>query len=91
MPATRERRSAAAAGRVASARVVLGQVAPVPWRAQAAEELLRGKAIDPEVAAQAGEAAVRGARALSGNRYKIQLARVAVKRALLAAAGRKEA
>ncbi len=78
-------------GKVASARVVLGQVAPVPWRAQAAEELLRGKAIDPEVAAQAGEAAVRGARALSGNRYKIQLARVAVKRALLAAAGRKEA
>jgi xanthine dehydrogenase YagS FAD-binding subunit len=78
-------------GKVASARVVLGQVAPVPWRAQAAEELLRGKAIDPEVAAQAGEAAVRGARALSRNRYKIQLARVAVQRALLAATGRKEA
>ncbi|HYL06412.1 MAG TPA: xanthine dehydrogenase family protein subunit M [Thermoanaerobaculia bacterium] len=78
-------------GKVASARVVLGQVAPVPWRAQAAEELLRGKAVDAEVAAQAGEAAVRGARALSGNRYKIQLARVAVRRALLAAAGRKEA
>lgn len=78
-------------GKVASARVVLGQVAPVPWRAQAAEELLRGKAIDPEMAAQAGEAAVRGARALSRNRYKIQLARVAVQRALLAATGRREA
>ena len=78
-------------GRVASARVVLGQVAPVPWRAQPAEELLRGKAVDAEMAAQAGEAAVRGARALSGNRYKIQLARVAVERALLAAAVRKEA
>jgi xanthine dehydrogenase YagS FAD-binding subunit len=79
-------------GKVASARVVLGQVAPVPWRAQAAEGLLRGKAVDAEVAAQAGEAAVRGARALSRNRYKIQLARVAVRRALLAAAaGRKEA
>jgi xanthine dehydrogenase YagS FAD-binding subunit len=77
-------------GKVESARVVLGQVAPVPWRAQAAEELLRGKAIDPAVAGQAGEAAVQGARALSRNRYKIQLARVAVKRALLAAAGQKE-
>jgi xanthine dehydrogenase YagS FAD-binding subunit len=78
-------------GRVESARVVLGQVAPVPWRAQAAEELLRGKAIDAAVAGQAGEAAVRGARPLSQNRYKVQLARVAVKRALLAAAGQKEA
>ena len=78
-------------GRVASARIVLGQVAPVPWRAQAAEELLRGKAIDAALAGQAGDAAVRGARALSRNRYKIQLARVAVKRALLAATGQKEA
>jgi xanthine dehydrogenase YagS FAD-binding subunit len=77
-------------GKVESARVVLGQVAPVPWRAQAAEELLRGKAIDPAVAGQAAEAAVQGARALSRNRYKIQLTRVAVKRALLAAAGQKE-
>jgi xanthine dehydrogenase YagS FAD-binding subunit len=78
-------------GRVASARIVLGQVAPVPWRAQAAEELLRGKAIDAALAGQAGDAAVRGARPLSRNRYKIQLARVAVKRALLAATGQKEA
>ena len=78
-------------GKVGSARVVLGQVAPVPWRAQAAEELLRGKTIDAVVAGQAGEAAVAGARALSRNRYKIQLARVAVRRALLAATGHQEA
>jgi len=78
-------------GKVDTARVVLGQVAPVPWRAQAAEELLRGKALDAAVARDAGEAAVRGARPLSQNHYKIQLARVAVKRSLLAAAGIQEA
>ncbi|HVT19589.1 MAG TPA: FAD binding domain-containing protein [Thermoanaerobaculia bacterium] len=76
--------------RVLAARVVLGQVAPVPWPAAAAEDLLRGQAadaIDAALAERAGEAAVQGARALSRNRYKIQLARVAVKRAVLAAAG----
>jgi xanthine dehydrogenase YagS FAD-binding subunit len=74
-------------GQVARARVVLGQVAPVPWTAAEAEEFLKGKSLDPEVAAKAGEAAVAKAKALSHNKYKIQLARVAVKRALLAAAG----
>ncbi len=74
-------------GKVGRARVVLGQMAPIPWTAAEAEELLRGKELDAAVAAQAGEAAVQKAKALSHNRYKIQLARVAVKRALLAAAG----
>jgi xanthine dehydrogenase YagS FAD-binding subunit len=74
-------------GQVGRARVVLGQVAPVPWSAAEAEEFLKGKSLDPDVAAKAGEAAVAKAKALSHNKYKIQLARVAVKRALLAAAG----
>ncbi len=74
------------AGKVTSARVVLGHVAPVPWPAPAAEKWLVGRPISVETAAKAGEEAVRGARPLSGNRYKVQLARVAVKRALLAAA-----
>lgn len=74
--------------RVAEARVVLGQVAPVPWRASGAEEALVGRAVSPESAAEAGEAAVAGAKPLSRNRYKIQLARVAVRRALLRAAGK---
>jgi xanthine dehydrogenase YagS FAD-binding subunit len=73
--------------RVARASIVLGQVAPIPWRAKAAEALLAGKAIDRALAEKAGEAAVEGAKPLSRNRYKVQLARVAVKRALLAAAG----
>ncbi|HKV07705.1 MAG TPA: xanthine dehydrogenase family protein subunit M [Thermoanaerobaculia bacterium] len=74
--------------KVSQARVVLGQVAPVPWVAKEAEAFLVGKDIDEKIAEKAGEAAVAGAKALSRNRYKIQLARVAVKRALLAAVGR---
>jgi len=74
------------AGRVARARIVLGHVAPIPWAANDAAQWLTGKSITEETAAQAGEAAVAGAKPLSGNKYKVQLARVAVKRALLAAA-----
>ncbi len=71
---------------VASARVVIGHVAPVPWVARQAEQMLAGKTITEDVAVQAGEAAVAGAAPLSQNAYKVQLARVAVKRALLQAA-----
>ena len=76
-----------AGGTVSRARVVLGQVAPIPWAAAEAEEFLKGKAINRTVAEKAGEIAVQKARALSMNAYKIQLTRVAVKRALLTAAG----
>jgi xanthine dehydrogenase YagS FAD-binding subunit len=72
---------------VQSARVVMGAVAPVPWRSQAAEQALAGKAVTAETAAAAGEAAVRGAMPLSQNAYKIQVARTAVERAILSAAG----
>ncbi len=70
--------------------VVLGQVAPIPWVAAETEEFLKGKAIDRSVADKAGEIAVQKARALSMNPYKIQLTRVAVKRALLTSVGRME-
>jgi xanthine dehydrogenase YagS FAD-binding subunit len=70
--------------KITSARVVLGHVAPVPWRSHAAEQALEGKSLNDATAAAAGEAAVRGANPLSQNGYKVQLARVAVKRALLA-------
>jgi xanthine dehydrogenase YagS FAD-binding subunit len=71
---------------IASARVVLGHLAPTPWVASQAERMLAGKTITDDVAGQAGEAAVAGAAPLSKNGYKVQLARVAVKRALLLAA-----
>ena len=72
---------------VQNARVVLGAVAPTPWRSQAAEAVLKGKAISPQVIAEAAEAAVKNAKPMSQNAYKVQLARVAVERALARAAG----
>lgn len=76
-------------GKVTSARVALGHVAPIPWRSAAAEQALVGKSINEDTAKAAGEAAVVGAKSLGRNAYKIQLARVAVKRAVLAAGGAK--
>jgi xanthine dehydrogenase YagS FAD-binding subunit len=73
---------------VGTARIVLGHVAPIPWVATQAEQALAGKAVSEEVAEQVAKAAVAGATPLSQNGYKVQLAKVAVKRALLAAAGR---
>lgn len=73
-------------GTVRSAKIVLGHVAPTPWRVQAAEAVLVGKRVTEETATEAGDAAVRAARPLSRNAYKVQLTRVAVKRAILAAA-----
>jgi xanthine dehydrogenase YagS FAD-binding subunit len=70
---------------VKSARIVMGAVAPIPWRAPAAERVLTGKAITEAIATEAANAAVAGARPMTGNNYKIQIARTAVKRAILAA------
>jgi xanthine dehydrogenase YagS FAD-binding subunit len=72
---------------VRQARIVLGAVAPVPWRVPAAERALEGQAINDAVATTVAAIAVAGAKALSGNAYKIQIAKTAVKRALMKAAG----
>ena len=74
-------------GRVVDARIVMGHVAPVPWLSQEAATALIGRAVDHSAAEAAGAAAVAEARPLSGNAYKVDLARVAVKRAILLAAG----
>jgi xanthine dehydrogenase YagS FAD-binding subunit len=65
-----------------SARVVLGGVAPVPWRLPEVEKLLIGQRLTPDLAAKAGEAAVSGARPLAKNAYKVPLTRALVARAL---------
>jgi xanthine dehydrogenase YagS FAD-binding subunit len=75
------------AGAVEDSHVILGQVAPTPWRSAEAEGVLKGKAVTPSVAREAGLAAVQGAKSLGKNGYKIRVAAVAVQRALLLAAG----
>ena len=49
------------------ARMVLGGVAPIPWRLPEVERMLVGQRMTPELAARAGEAAVAGARPLAKN------------------------
>jgi xanthine dehydrogenase YagS FAD-binding subunit len=72
---------------VQSAKVVLGYVAPVPWVSAEASRELSGKSINETSAQKAADSAVAGAKALSQNGYKIQLAKVALKRAILQAGG----
>jgi xanthine dehydrogenase YagS FAD-binding subunit len=76
-------------GQVKDARICLGAVAPVPWRAAGAEAALKGKSVSEESAGAAADAAVAGATPLQQNAYKVQTARACVKRAILAAAGRR--
>ena len=73
-------------GVVAEARIVLGGVAPIPYRASKAEAALTGKPLNEASAAAAGAAAVDGARPLAKNAYKVQLTQAVVKRALLSLA-----
>ncbi len=68
-------------------RIVIGGVAPIPYRAKAAEAAIKGKAITMETAEAAAKAAVEGAKPLSMNGFKVALTQTVVKRALLAAAG----
>lgn len=70
------------------ARVVLGGVAPIPWRLPNVERLLTGQRITPELAAKAGEAAIVGAQKLSKNAYKLPMTKALVRRTVLALATR---
>jgi len=72
---------------VHSSRIVLGYVAPVPWPSAEASQALSGKPITKEAAQKAADAALVKASPLSHNAYKVKLAKVAVARAILKAAG----
>ncbi len=73
-------------GVVQDARIVLGGVAPIPYRALKAEAAIKGKPLDEASCAAAGLAAVDGARPLAKNAYKVPLTQAVVKRALLSLA-----
>jgi xanthine dehydrogenase YagS FAD-binding subunit len=77
-------------GKATDVRIVLGHVAPTPHVAEAAAKASEGKEVTEATAAAAGEAAAEGAKPLSQNAYKVKLIAVAVKRALLTAAGAKK-
>jgi xanthine dehydrogenase YagS FAD-binding subunit len=77
-------------GKAKNVKIVLGHVAPTPHVAEAAAKALEGKAVTEDTATAAGEAATDGAKPLSQNAYKLKLITVAVKRALLTAAGAKK-
>jgi xanthine dehydrogenase YagS FAD-binding subunit len=72
---------------VESARIVMGAVAPVPWISQEAAQAIAGKPVNQQTASAAAAASVAKARPLTQNGFKVKLAGVAVKRAILAAAG----
>lgn len=76
-------------GRASQVKVVLGYVAPTPHLAVKAAQVLEGKEVNESTAAEAGRAAADGATPLSQNGYKVKLVEVAVKRAILIAAGAK--
>jgi xanthine dehydrogenase YagS FAD-binding subunit len=65
------------------ARIALGAVAPGPVRVLRAEDVLRGRPVDEHIAAEAAEKALEGAKPLSGNAYKIQIAKTLVRRAIM--------
>lgn len=74
-------------GLIEDARIALGGVAHKPWRAQHAERLLIGRALDAGLAREAGAVATEGARPVSGNAAKIPLLARVVARALADAGG----
>ncbi len=65
------------------ARIVLGAVAPAPFRARAAEDMLRGHPVNARIVGEAAEAALQGAQPLRKNEYKIPIARALIKRSIL--------
>jgi len=72
---------------VKDARIVLGGVAPIPWRVPAAEKFILGKTLNEEVLTETARLALADAKPLEKNAYKVPLTRTLVRRALAKAAG----
>jgi xanthine dehydrogenase YagS FAD-binding subunit len=68
---------------IKDARIVLGAVAPFPFRAVRAEAILKGQPLNQATADSAAEEAVSGAKPLSMNAHKLSMIKALVKRAIL--------
>jgi xanthine dehydrogenase YagS FAD-binding subunit len=75
------------AGKMENPVVMMSHVAPIPWRSKEAENVLAGQKITPGLAAAAAQEAVKPAKSLGKNGYKIAIARTAVERCIRQAAG----
>lgn len=73
--------------RITDARIVLGGVSTIPWRAKDSESILIGREFSEELAERAAEAAIAGAQPLRDNAYKVPLAKSLVKKAVGSLAG----
>ncbi|MFD2351088.1 FAD binding domain-containing protein [Nonomuraea ferruginea] len=74
-------------GLIREARVALGGVGTVPWRAREAEEILRGAPAGPAAFREAAERAVRDPFTMPGTAFKVELAKRTLTRALRTVAG----
>ena len=72
---------------VKDARIVLGGVAPIPWRVPAAEKFVTGKTLNKDVLAEAGKISLAEAQPFDKNAYKVPLAQTLVRRALAKVGG----
>jgi xanthine dehydrogenase YagS FAD-binding subunit len=70
-------------GRIRTASVVLGGVAPMPWRLTDVEHFLSGQSLSTAVAGQAGALAIAHAQPLAKNGHKVPMTSTAVERALM--------
>lgn len=68
---------------VREARIALGGVATVPWRAREAERALQGRMLDESIAMKAADAAFASARPRTHNAFKVALGKATLVRALL--------
>jgi xanthine dehydrogenase YagS FAD-binding subunit len=68
--------------RIEAARLVLSGVAPIPWRAMAAEQVLIGAKFNDALFPHAAEIALTAAEPLHHNAYKIPLAKALIRRGL---------
>jgi len=71
-----------------SARVVMGGVAPIPWRLPEVERALTGQRITSELAARAGEIAIQNATPMGKNAYKVPLTKGVIEQTVAELAAR---